>query len=465
MMITPTLSTVSPHDVVRIYVPPAPPDEMEQINKSPSKSSLKDRKNTLSSSRTSLRSIELTNGNFESRHGSNRNSIISGDVTPIRRSLHKSDEELSYSTYECLRQNGQKSTSSSRRGSLSRKSPLAVLETDLMECSHIQSKRRSIEIDANADFKMSAENVSELQSPTKSNISDFHGNDGKKKMTSFEELAKLDAAAINSRMTKSAYSFYNSNVSHEPRPTKSLLLSDSTIQYKQFDESDIDYYHHTLNSANEPSDNIQFGYDIFSPKESSRFFSGDEYDDRLKSSDESSSSPNSKSVLNTPVNETLPLLPNSPSSSSHQRLVTIDDDAETPILSPNSPPYNQSNSYVSSMYAPKKSSSTNSIRSSTSSTTSKRPSKIPLYHSSATSPTSDINTVLPPVEVSHTSNNRKRSPLVESHDFDSRIAVPIGGAYEFSRSHSNKSKSKSSSKNNSTDLNKIRIKINQNQRP
>lgn len=130
MMITPTPRAMSPHDIVRIYVPPAPPEERKPVptNTSPTKNAMK---KSISGSRTSLTSLDKTNGTADG-YASNRNSIISGEVTPIRRrSLYRSEEEL------VNHFGGTKSTSSSRRGSLGRKSPSIALESNLMGCSHM----------------------------------------------------------------------------------------------------------------------------------------------------------------------------------------------------------------------------------------------------------------------------------------------------------------------------------------
>lgn len=546
-MITPTLpAAISPHDVVRIYVPPAPPDEVEnnfkkltQIQSSPTQQSasskttpIKDRRSNMSASRTSLHSnSELTNGSGGTINGrsnsSNRNSIISCEATPVRRSLHRSDEDLmSNFNIELMRHNGQRSTSSSRRGSLSRKSPPAVLETDfgLMECAHIKARRRSSEIDCSMGIQLNSSNenltgrhYTTIVDTHKSNNSEFGdrisvGFDGKKKMTSFEELAKMDA--INNHMTKSDIQYetsksYSSTGRHGTLTYSygNKLINDgadtTTVHYKQFDgTTDVDY--ETLNHRPNDTDTSSVKYEMFSSSKESantartpfnRFYSADEDDDRIKSSDESSSSPNSKSVLNTPVNETVPLLVSSPTSAAvhshhhHNRKLSIDEDdydddddndaeisptAATPIMSPNSPPTKHpfSPTYTTKTFVPNQSSSSSSsMHEKQSSVAAVRPSRIPLYHAPM-SPASDLNSVLPPIEISSShAGNRLRSPMSPSSDygvagvanFDNRIAVPLGGAYEFNRNRQNSSKSKKSAAN-STDMNKIRIKINQNQR-
>lgn len=514
MMITPR--AMSPQDVVRIYVPAAPPDEESppkaKVNGSPPSKILSASTISLRSAGT-IRTMNGTlNGSRDGLNSSNRNSIISagggggsGDVTPVRRSMYRSDEELRFAGIA----SDQKSTSSSRRGSLSRKSPSSLLSLEnklLMECSHIQaSRRRSSDISNKVKLNISLENVSKSN-----NAMDLDTKNRKVLMTSFEELANKQDAAFNiqrataksSAAASSAALIKNNSFTPDddnftmlPAVSSSRYVSESNIEYKPFSTSsggsigsnDHDYHHPRqrrpsatgtttsppANTVGSPSD-----YDVFSAKDSnkqySRFFGSDvhtiddDFDDPKKSSDESSSSPNAKSMISTPVNETVPLLLASPTSPSATYQPYQDRDVEN---TPNSK-FVLNRTYSSSL--------SNHAGSSSSTKKASRPSRIPLFHK-AMSPVDDYSaiTVLPPVEVVTSSSHNitsshshhRRIGSGGSVDFDSRIAAPLGGAYEFNRNLNQRSTTSSVgsassgiAKVTTADLNKIRIKINQNQR-
>lgn len=522
MLITPTPRAMSPQDIVRIYVPAAPPDEESppkaKVNGSPPSKTLSGSTISLRSAGT-IRTMNGTlNGSRDGLNNSNRNSIIStggggggsGDVTPVRRSIYRSDEELRFAGIA----SDQKSTSSSRRGSLSRKSPSSLLSLEnklLMECSHIQaSRRRSSDISNKVKLNISLENISKSN-----NATELDAKNRKVLMTSFEELANKQDAAFNlqratsknSAAASSAILVKNNSFTPDddnftmlPAVSSSRYVSESNIEYKPFSTSsggsigsnDHDYHHPRQRrpsatgtttsppaiTAGSPSE-----YDVFSAKDSnkqySRFFGSevhthdDDFDDPRKSSDESSSSPNGKSMISTPVNETVPLL--SPTSPTATYQPYQDRDVEN---TPNSKfAINRTYSSSSSNHATLTSSSSSSMKK------ANRPSRIPLFHK-AMSPVDDYSasTVLPPVEVVTSSHNITTS---HSHhrrigsggstsgfvDFDSRIAAPLGGAYEFNRNLNQRSTTSSVgsassgiAKATTADLNKIRIKINQNQR-
>ncbi|XP_037051277.1 uncharacterized protein LOC119085120 [Bradysia coprophila] len=428
MMITPTPRAISPQDIVRIYVPPAPPDEQKQMDAkktSPTKSAIK---KSFGGSRTSLASLERTNGSVDG-YASNRNSIISGDATPIRRrSLYRSEEEL-------LNHFGAtKSTSSSRRGSLGRKSPSMTLESNLMGCSHMARRRSS---DLSNKVHMSLENIS-----TSNTTTEYESPP--KRMTSFEELAKQDRMCSSMRITKSDvehrftpdddnFSFAQFTKVNSPTAASSKFVSESSIQYTGF-SSPIEYKplkHRPLSSfdASSPSDDVgKLKY--------SRFYSSidddDEYPaDDKKSSDESSTSPNAKSILSTPVNEQIPLL----SSPLILNKPLVGDGMKSPVT------------FTSS------SSSYTNRKMHTSSTTV---CNLPLMYHSPQSPNDDVNSILGPIEITQ----RQKSPQSDTvnSEFDER--ADMGRSYEFNMNHNPKSQTK----NSNADMNKIRIKINQNQR-
>lgn len=220
MRITPIPRAISPQDIVRIYVPAAPPDEAiaatantSNNDRSPTKESKMNR--SRSSSQTSIRVLNGGSTKNSPSHAittivgiplgernreSNRNSIIfgSGDITPVRQRFN--DEELIQSFGEpSMTSLGQRSTSSSRRGSLSRKSPSTMFDSGLMECSHIAKRRLSSASNSENRYRMgigSTENMSTgggTIRPTVSTISiksnEGETNERKKIMTSFEQLA------------------------------------------------------------------------------------------------------------------------------------------------------------------------------------------------------------------------------------------------------------------------------------
>lgn len=560
MLITPTPRAMSPQDIVRIYVPPAPPDEQQQPLKSPQSpqsngtitktttsttisttkmngssppsKSLSASTISLNSSKTNtvvlMRNGTATGANSSSdglNRNSYRNSLVSaepggsGDVTPVRRSMYRSDEELRFAGIVTS------STSSSRRGSLSRKipAPAMLLENKLMmECQHLQATRRgsatSIGSSSNnrVQLNISLENIS---SPHKSNTALDHQQQRRVvMMTSFEELAK-DAAFNLIRSKAAAISRDNS---FTPDDDNFSLLSSlksgggssryvaSTIEYKAFSPTDqqrrprqrqpsdpisspTDYYDVTLASSPEKlNKTIEFGGGRFFYSQSGNNISSE----RKKSSDDSSSttttSPNAnKSIVNTPVTETVPLLmasPTSPPSSSatYRQFGADDDDDDeedgdddNSISSPTTTTSSKGKSHRRIKHVKSEMKIT------------PRPSKIPLFHHKALSPTSssDSSSVLAPVEIppagtttyyhnKNISNHRRiGSGGSAAQDFDSRIAAPLGGAYEFNnRSHHRSTTTTSSNGGAGTiqqpsagiarsqDLNKIRIKINQNQR-
>lgn len=338
-MITPTPREMSPQDIVRIYVPPAPPDEQQQIyhraqpttadsGRFVTKESQPNSIPLLSDS-SSVQSILSNNNNtnnnnnnininaiisdsqetpkqllsleFQSTESNNENSIIygSGELTPVHYSLYRSDEELVKSLSYISNvgfgvtsiAGGQRSTSSSRRGSLSRKSPLAMFESNtLMECSHILAKRRlstqSNGMHSDNRIKLSignssSDNISNLGQPTSLSLlrrNSLSNGDRTKIMTSFEQLAtsrhQTDSDAVCGetpiRMISNkrhdtlspdddesySYSYYNSYKSAESRQRKNPVVistntkkyvSESNIQCKSFSttknnvDDDIEY--------------------------------------------------------------------------------------------------------------------------------------------------------------------------------------------------------------------------------
>lgn len=444
MMITPTPRAITPQDIVRIYVPAASPEEIEKMN---------GEKNIFEINNQ----FKETNG-FIIKNNSNRNSHCSGENTPVRNSLIITDDDI----YSDLGINGRMSTSSSRRGSMSRKSP-AFVDNDLMvECTHMRSRKNSSS-DTKEDISPNDPNRMKLTIGAKEN------DEGKKKiMTSFEELAKKS----EERMSRSEnYGSPGKFTSDEEdftfyQPTKSIRLkeyskyeSDCNIQYKALSSSiGSDTEHRSYQRRQNSSGNESSPFESDGTK--SRFFGAEEYENYVsrknKSSDDSTPSPNSKSILTTPVNDTVPLLLSSPQNDEKFKF-------KIPITSSLSRSYIKE-SPVDDSYDSYNPSSTGSLHLELQNRSTgpesldsymiknniqikkSPPSKIPLYQP-IKSPTSECAGI---IQINSTSFDIG----------DRRMAAPIGGPYEFNSMHKNRNQK---SKTN-IESNKIRIKINQSQK-
>lgn len=252
---------------MRIYVPPAPPEELNGSG-----------------------GVQLPGSVTEVAR--KRDSVVSGEVTPIRNSvLYRSEEELAQTLRDI--ENGRHSSSSSRRGSMSRKSPSSALESEfVIECSHMKAKERP-NIVANGQ-----------------------------RMTSFEELARKEqerrgervVVGIDNRMSRSensyvkppqhvsdeeefSYSYFSTRAAKE---NSSRFASDCNIQYRALpSSSSIEY-----KSLHRPGDGFHQRLRPLGAADDDEDREDD--DNTKKSSDDSSSSP--KSLLATPVNEMVPLL-------------------------------------------------------------------------------------------------------------------------------------------------------------
>lgn len=528
MMITPTPRAMSPQDIVRIYVPPAPPEEIPtsitstanpQQQQQSQRRSLSASNQSLSSSINTNRHASQLNGSRDHLHNNQRRSIVSptpskstttstaenGDATPRRRSLHRSEEELSSLMLQMYSQfDPSKSTSSSRRGSLSRKSPSSLMLHEehnrlMMECSHIPpgTRRRSSSEQLNNTFTISTDNVSI------SSLRQGMSPERKRLMTSFEELA-----AKRDRMVKSDI-MRTSQDSLSRGLRGSQYTSESNIEYQPLRRSSLSRNGDSVHVVHGggASDDVIDAYPT-TVKPYSRYYSGnvnddyedeeDDYRNRSKSSDGSSSSPNSKSVVSTPVNESIPLI------SEKLRIEEYGD--QSSIYS------TQHKSRIPQIASPpssysRKSSFTSTSNSNSSPSSISKTSKIPLFHKPP-SPTEDMDFEEPVVSphriqssTTHQKRQRQQIPqLVDQRrqipppssgtfaDLDSRIAAPLGGVYQFTRTNSSQQQQQrgspaggsglmpaaGSTANNRpsiesglrkpTDMNKIRIKINQNQR-
>lgn len=440
MMITPTPRAITPQDIVRIYVPAASPEEIEKMN---------GEKNIFEINNH----FKETNG-FINKSNSNRNSHCSGENTPVRNSLIITEDDI----YSDLGMNGRASTSSSRRGSMSRKSPAFVDNDLLVECTHMRSRKNSSS-DTKEDISPNDPNRMKLMIGAK----DVVAEEGKKKiMTSFEELAKKS----EERMSRSEnYGSPGKFTSDEEdftfyHPTKSIRLkeyskyeSDCNIQYKALSSSiGSDTEHRTYQRRQNSSGNESSPFESDGHGTKMRFFGAEEdyVSRKSKSSDDSTPSP--KSVLTTPVNDTIPLLSSPQNDEKFKFKIPISLSRSYIKESPVDDSYDSYNpSSTGSLHLELQNRSTgpesldsymikNNIQIKKS-----PPSKIPLYQP-IKSPTMEIGVI-----------------QINSTSFDvgdRRIAAPIGGAYEFNSMHKNRNQ-KSKTNNES---NKIRIKINQSQK-
>lgn len=393
-MVTPTPRGVSPKDIVRIYVPPAPQDERQSQHPQKPVSmtftinnfQLNSPKGHTESVYSKMRNLPTTLS-LETQHESNKNSIVyksSEDLTPIHYAFNRTEDEnmvitfadTSSTNYNNNKSNNKNSsldyigtgTSSSRRGSLSRKSPSAIFETNI--CSHIINRRLSNSLN---NFEMgipctsivSSENLShnelnEQSLITRRRNSVSSGSRTKIIMTSFEKLAaahyKGSESDWNELVKKAAknecttddeenysYSYYDYKSTESKKRKNSLsvdnskrFVSESNIQYESLTDSlskEIEYQglnkRRPKSSGNETS--LFNSYDVpvssktASIEEYKRFYgtsNEDTCDDGQKrSSDESSPSTNTKSILNSP--DTIPLLQGSPTSPSHFSFVKM----------------------------------------------------------------------------------------------------------------------------------------------
>lgn len=389
-MVTPTPRAVlTPKDIVRIYVPPAPPDE-RQSQQPPNPVSMIFAINNLQPNRPKVhtdnvypatRNLPTTLSGLETQHKSNTNSIVyksSEDLTPIHYAFNRTDNEnmakyfadTSSTNYINNKNNNNNNsldyigtgTSSSRRGSLSRKSPTAIFETNI--CSHIINRRLSNSLN-NFESIVSSENLScnetnEQSLITRRRNSVSNGSRSKIIMTTFEKLAaahcKNSEPDLNELQIKApknefamddeenySYSFYDYKLTESKQRQNSLsvknskrFVSESNIQYEPLTHSvSKEFKYQALNNRRPKSTGYETSsFNLYDVPVSSIAASIEEYkrfygtsnedtcdDDQKRSSDESTPSTNSKSILNSL--DTIPLLQGSPTSPSHISLVKM----------------------------------------------------------------------------------------------------------------------------------------------
>ncbi|XP_055637351.1 uncharacterized protein LOC129776011 isoform X2 [Toxorhynchites rutilus septentrionalis] len=389
-----TPRAMSPQDVVRIYVPPAPPEELQKTT--PHSASTTTVVAAVVSKKDSpgKNTNRYSNGSNYSSNGTpivvSRQSNYNDDEFDDSRTRRNSEIEL-YQPYNSGRfeygndygisssvqnyvTNG-RSTSSSRRGSMSRKSPAPMLDGEfIIECSHLKNRKYIPEYHT-SQTSLNQAGV-RVRNGSESNIH---------RMTSFEELAKNKylsgssnsllknvnddfvirhmVKAKGNRLTKSEIydtvdsSESGSNDRYEAYTSVHQKISrghksDYNIQYKNISHrgsigegnrheyNSIEYkaFKTRQTSRESGNDNSPFDYDLLTDgrDENSalcnydRFFNNEDDDeDKLlnKSSDESSTSPppnkqvqyvqKTSSLAKNTSNEFIPLL-SSPSFTEHK---------------------------------------------------------------------------------------------------------------------------------------------------
>lgn len=381
-----TPRAMSPQDVVRIYVPPAPPEEMQKSTPHSASTTTVVAATVAKKDSPSKNTNRYSNGSNYSSGGTpivvSRQSNYNDEEDEDSKTRRNSEIELyqpyssgrfeygsDYGTTSSIQNyavNG-RSTSSSRRGSMSRKSPAPMLDGEfIIECSHLKGRKYVPEHHTSHTSLNQASG--RVKNGSENNIH---------RMTSFEELAKNKylsgsnssllknlnddyiirqmVRAKGNRLTKSEiyetvdssesgsndrYEIYASiNSQKISRGHK----SDYNIQYKHLSPRGVvgDGNSHEYNSIEYKTfktrqssresghDNSPFDYDLLADgrnensvlQDYNRFFDNEDDDeDKLlnKSSDESSTSPpphkqvqyvqKTSSIVNSPSNESVPLL-------------------------------------------------------------------------------------------------------------------------------------------------------------
>lgn len=534
MRITPTPRAISPQDIVRIYVPAAPPEEAAAMRAGSAANLSPTTDNThfrYQSSAPSQSGVQVANGGIKlsivnggtstvvgtplSEKQSNRNSLIfgSGDITPVRQRLDEdliqSFGEASLSSIGNISNSGQHSTSSSRRGSLSRKSPSVINDSAQWECRHILQRRLSTSSSNDKKYGI-VDTSSENLSP---NV-DHHQE---RVLTSFEQLAARqrqhnaeqqqkrishdtnrsysDHDGINKSSfeddEKYTYTYYN--VDKSPRlvtagKTTKKYVSESNIQNKVSASpnelkhtNDKRQPHSGASKTTHTAEFIPIGMpssksdQIAAPtttayqapaaaatttstEEYKRFYGtsvdddDDDEEEPKRSSDDSSSSHNSKSTPNTPHTEMVPLL------SSPITVVPLNrGPPTTPQKEEQRPPHHPQQPQRYQHFHTKTSKSSQIVQQ----TVSHHQSRIPLLQSSNLSSTnntttqqqsfSDLNRVLPPIETT------QRNVKISSQSTDKHYSVNTHPKYALQ-------KNGSAGSNSGGDPSTLRIEVIQNRR-
>lgn len=350
---------MSNQDIVRIYVPPA--DEMIP-DRSVHHRERGDDEISQCSNRSSIVHVEYETLPFE------RSAKVEKPPTVSQRSPSKPDQTSpgankfqpqQYYYYPNPSQTVYQS-SSSRRGSMSRKSPSPLLNELIVECDHMKIRK-------------SQENVSEDLSGRFYQFNNNNNTSGSlKRLTSFEELAKKSESNSLLYITETSpdNNFRRTSSVNKPKSDYNICYNYKSLESREeLDYSKLMMKKSTSHSYNikrgverkhSSSDNSPFDYDLLKDKrKDNRFMYDNEgrqvegnensiksYDRFFNSEDEmeedeirsaratkknssnahkyhrthisgteaddddenSSNSPTNKSIVNTPMNETMPLL-------------------------------------------------------------------------------------------------------------------------------------------------------------
>lgn len=375
---TPT-PTVSNQDVVRIYVPPA--DDMIPDKNVTMRRERGDDEVSQSSNRSSIIHVEYETLPFE-RSSSHMDN-------PLQKSPSKNDQPSTGANkfqpqqyYYYPNPNPNQTlyqSSSSRRGSMTRKTPSPLLNELIVECDHMKVRRSQENVSEDFSINGSSNTNSNKFYQFNANTYNNNNNNSLKRLTSFEELAKKSE---NNSLLYIHETSADNNFRQLPQ-SNSKPKSDYNIcyNYKNLDNrEELNYtnikqqsmikksasHSHNIRRGDRKhssSENSPFDYDLLKEKRKEnrfmydddvpdgkplennensiksydRFFNSDDEleDDEIrhnraskKSSssgthkyrshisgteaddddENSSNSPTNKSILNTPIFETMPLL-------------------------------------------------------------------------------------------------------------------------------------------------------------
>lgn len=383
---TPTMST---QDVVRIYVPPAD-DMIPDIKHIVQQRERGDDEISQCSNRSSIIHVEYETLPFE-RSSSH---IDKSPPSHHPKSPSKTDQSPTgankfqpqqYYYYPNPSQTVYQS-SSSRRGSMTRKSPSPLLNELIVECDHMRVRRsqENVNEDYSVSYSVNNGNVNSNNKIYQFNNNNNNSSSSLKRLTSFEELAKKSES--NSLLYINETSADN-NFRRHSKPKSDYNICYNYKNLEKRDEPDYTSMKHQLmikkstshsynirrsERKHSSSDNSPFDYDLLKEKRKEnrfmydddgsegrqlenndnsiksydRFFNSDDEmeDDEIrhnratkKSSssgahkyrshisgteaddddENSSNSPPNKSILNTPMNETMPLLSSDADGTTH----------------------------------------------------------------------------------------------------------------------------------------------------
>lgn len=383
---TPT-PTLSGQDVVRIYVPPA--DDMIP-DKNVVRRERGDDEISQSSNRSSIIHVEYETLPFE-------RSSSHVDSNPLNKSPSKNDQTSpgankfqpqQYYYYPNPNPNQTLyQSSSSRRGSMTRKTPSPLLNELIVECDHMKIRRSHENVNEDFSINGSTTNSNKFYQ-FNANTYNSNNNNSLKRLTSFEELAKKSEnnSLLYIHSTSPDINFRQSQSTSKPKSDYNICynyknldnreeLNYTNIKQQSMIKKSASHSHNIRRGdrKHSSSENSPFDYDLLKEKRKEnrfmydddatdgkpleinensiksydRFFNSDDEleDDEIrhnraskKSSssgthkyrshisgteaddddENSSNSPTNKSILNTPIFETMPLLSTDSDATAYQ---------------------------------------------------------------------------------------------------------------------------------------------------